>query len=82
MFMMPENLYRFLLSQPTDTPVYFGAQYQYPITGTPAVIYCSGGSGYGLNRKALEILLERNCRNYDGMEDVTIGASRGCEQHD
>jgi len=63
-----------LRTLPTDQPVYFGSQYQYPTQGRADVVYASGGAGYGLNRAALGILLASRCNaSVNGLEDATIG---------
>lgn len=55
MFLIPENL-RFLLSPySTEDPIYFGYKFN---TSEHKRGYFSGGSGYAMNRKTLQIFVE------------------------
>jgi len=54
LFVIPSNLRAYLHTLPTDEPVFFGRRFQIP----GSQLFNSGGAGYGLNRKALQLLVD------------------------
>jgi hypothetical protein len=54
LFVIPSNLRAYLHTIPTDEPVFLGRRFQIP----GSQLFNSGGAGYGLNRKALQLLVD------------------------